>query len=166
MKTIPLTRGMVAIVDDADYEFVNQWKWCAHCCTGLFYAARNVRVNGKLRTLHMHRLLSGAASGQQVDHADRCTLNNQRANLRICDSSNNHANSGKSKNKSSRFKGVCWIKDKKKWRATIKLNHKTTFLGYFDSPEDAARAYDEAAQKTFGDFSLTNKRLNLFPATQ
>lgn len=158
---IPLTRGMVAVVSDEDYEFINQWKWCVHCCGGFFYAARNVRVNGRGKTLHMHRVLSGALPGQQVDHADRCTLNNQRSNLRICESSQNHANSGKSKGKTSKFKGVCWDRTKGKWKAATKKNGKSEFLGRFNSQEEAARAYDLVHQGRFGDFALTNEKLGL-----
>ncbi len=163
MKTIPLTRGMVAIVDDADYEFVNQWKWYALCCKNNFYAARSVQVSGRQKTLKMHRILAGAAEGQDVDHKDRCTLNNQRCNLRICNNSQNQANKGMLRNNTSGFKGVSFNKNTKRWRARLTYQGQHFALGYFDDKISAAQAYDVAAKKAFGDFSLTNERLNVFP---
>lgn len=165
MKTIPLSRGMVTIVDDADYEFVNQWKWFAHKSRNFFYAARNVTVNGRRTTLKMHTVLAGAALGQRVDHADRCTLNNQRSNLRICTPSQNTCNSSRVTTNRSGFKGVSWHNKHKKWRARLRHNGKEISLGYFDDKLEAAKAYDAAARNTYGEFSLTNERLNLFTST-
>ena len=156
MKTIPLTRGMVALVDDCDFEFLNQWKWMASCCRGVFYARRFIWVNRKNKGIFMHRLIAGAAPGQTVDHEDHCTLNNQRCNLRLCSITQNNGNQILRKTSTSVFKGV-YHHSQGKWAATI----KTKFLGLFETPALAAARYDQAAIETFGEFALTNKALGL-----
>lgn len=92
MKKIPLTQGHFAIVDDADYEWLNQWKWRAKKAAYLSYAARSVRVNGKTETVYMHRLIMDCPKGKEVDHANRVTFDNRRDNLRICERSENQKN--------------------------------------------------------------------------
>ena len=88
MKKIPLTQGQVALVDDADYEWLSRWKWCAMWCssTDSFYAVRHIRLpNGKWTTLRMHRAILGLERGdsRQVDHENHDTLDERRENLRI-----------------------------------------------------------------------------------
>ena len=163
MKTIPLTFGMVAVVDDADYDFVNQWKWHAKRDQGCYYAARSVTVNGKRKTLRLARILAGAAPGQLVDHIDRCTLNNQRANLRVCSQSQNLMNAKVYSRNTSGFKGVSWHQGRKRWRVRTRKDGKEKHWGYFASKEEAAHAYDRIAQAQFQDFALTNKALGLLP---
>lgn len=152
MKRIPLTRGMFALVDDADFELVNQFKWCAHKCRNTFYAARNVILpDGRSITQHMHRFLLTGVS--RIDHEDGNGLNNQRDNLRPATASQNGANRLKAVGEhSSLFKGVYWHKDSGKWMARI----KTIFLGKFKNEIDAAFAYDRAAKRHFGEFVKLN----------
>ena len=84
MKEIPLTKGMVALVDDCDFEFLNQWKWCASKSMGKFYAIRN--TSGiEHNTIKMHRVILSRMTDENfvyVDHANGFSLDNQRANLR------------------------------------------------------------------------------------
>ena len=84
MKEVPLTRGMVARVDDDDYARVAIHKYHADESRHTFYAARAERVNGKYRKIYMHREITGAPDGMEVDHWDWDGLNNTRANLRVC----------------------------------------------------------------------------------
>lgn len=149
MKQIPLTQGKFALVDDADFDWLNQWKWFAHKRKRIWYAARNARhPNGDRYTLSMHSLLLPEAA--LVDHWDGNGLNNQRHNVRAATQVQNSANAQKRANESG-FKGVDFHKDKR-WRA--RLNGK--FLGYFSSSEAAARAYDVAAKELFGEFARLN----------
>lgn len=162
MKEIPLTKGCVALVDDEDFEWLSQWKWYAHrgCGSGP-WAERNSspKDNGKRSPVLMHRQIMNAPLDRDVDHRDHCMLNNQKANLRVCTTAQNMANSRKSKGCSSRFKGVCWAKGHKKWRARIGVDGRLKHLGYFDEEVEAALAYNKEAIKTWKEFALPNNVL-------
>ena len=169
MKTIELTRGYVALVSDKDYKRVSQLKWCAseNFVNGKLwnvYAVRGFRVNGKCKTHLMHRFILGIEYSKvpAVDHyPDSSGLNNQRSNLRLATSTENHQNSKLRSDSTSGYKGATWDTAHHKWLANIKVNHKQMFLGYFTTPKEAALAYDKAARKHFGKFARTNKSLGL-----
>lgn len=157
-REIPLTQGKVAVVDDADYEWLMQWKW--HFRSMGYAGRRASKEAGGRALILMHRLITNAPSGLDVDHVDGNRLNNQRSNLRLCTRAQNMRNQRKTKRLvSSQFKGVSLYKPKK-WVAYIGLSrHKMHSLGYFHTELEAAHAYDAAARLHFGEFA----RLN-FPA--
>ena len=149
MKKIPLTQGKFAIVDDEDYPLLNRWSWFAHNERGYWYAVR--------KHVRMHRFILGAKKGQEVDHANGNGLDNRKSNIRICTISQNQANANlRQEQKTSQFKGVCWHKHSRKWRAQIKVNGEKIHLGCFLNEIDAARAYDVVARHYFGEFARTN----------
>jgi hypothetical protein len=159
MRTIPLTRNMVVVVSNADYNYLSQFKWHSHKKGNYYYATRYVSLgNGKSCLQTMHRLLTNPANGQEVDHKNGDTLNNCRSNLRLCNRSQNSANRKKLSNKTSSYKGVCLKKGCriKKWLSQIEVNGKNLILGYFENEVDAAKSYDKAARKYFGEFARTN----------
>ena len=158
MKTIELTQNQVALVDDEDFEWLNQWKWRAVWDSGThsFYAMRTApRVEGK-RSLGMHRLILGLGPGEMGDHEDHDTLNNQRYNLRRCTNAQNQANGRKRRDNTSGSRGVHWRKAVHKWVVQIKVSGRFIHLGYFDDITAAARAYDAAARQHFGEFACCN----------
>ncbi len=157
-KKIPLTQGQVALVDDEDFERLNQHKWCACKGHNTFYAARNTPPqNGKRRKVYMHRDILGLPEGVQTDHRYGRGLDNRRANLRPATNQQNHFNlCSQSKNKTSKYKGVSWHKGTQKWRAQIQYNGKVIYLGLFDNEIEAAKAYDCKAREMFGQFALLN----------
>jgi hypothetical protein len=140
MKKIQLTQGKFAIVDDADYEWLNQWKWyaCADCNT--YYAVRAAYKDGKQTTVQMHRqILSLKPSDpRQCDHRDGNGLNNRRKNLRIATHAQNQHNQKPQKGGTSIYKGVSWHRHTAKWCARIGVNGQAICLGYFDSEIEAA----------------------------
>jgi len=154
MKQIPLSQGKVAIVDDEDYETLSRHKW--HCGSK-GYAVRKERRG--LREVHvwMHREIMQPANDMQVDHVNGEKADNRRCNLRIATNSHNLCNRGANANNTSGFKGVTWKEHAGKWMAFINLHGKQKHLGYFDTAEDGARAYNEAAKKYHGVFARLNE---------
>jgi len=153
MKTIPLTQDQVALVDDEDYERLNAYKWFAAKHGHAFYAARR-GPNRRLVYAH-HEILGKPRPGFEVDHVDGISLNNQRFNLRWVTYSQNQMNQHRIRGR-SQYKGVHWIKKTEKWQVRIQLDGVRNHLGYFDSEEDAARAYDAASLHYFGEFARPN----------
>ena len=157
MKKISLTQGKFALVDDEDYEYINQWKWCYN--NG--YAVRGKYIgtlNGKEKTIivYMHRIINKTPDGLHTDHISMDRLNNQKNNLRDCTVSQNHMNLKSYKNSSSKFKGVNWDKNREKWYVKIIINKKHTYLGRFSCEIEAAKAYNKAATENFGEFAKLN----------
>ena len=162
-KAIPLTQGRFTIVDEADYEWLSQWKWYFSACgkNNGGYAVRKEylgRYNGRdlCKTILMHRLIIGAPDDVETDHWDRNKLNNRRYNLRLATHAQNSSNKSKTLSKtSSKYKGVTWYKPTQKWCAKI-YHGKTINLGYFLSEDEAALAYDEVAKEKQKMFSVPN----------
>lgn len=144
MKTITLTQNQVALVDDEDYDYLNQFKWSARWCPKIqgYYAKRSVAtLNGKQTTECMHRVIMATPKGLVVDHINHNTLDNQKANLRNV---THRKNISHRKNKSqcySQYTGVTWHKRSKKWQANIRVNGKTKFLGLFLTEIEGHNAY-------------------------
>ncbi len=162
MKKIPLTQGKFAIVDDDDFERLIQWKWYAtKDKSRCFYAVRSNNISIK-----MHRVILGAkgGDGKIADHINGNTLDNRKANLRFCTSSQNSQNRKKwARPKHSKYKGVTKSKRQRKydvnetWMARIKVKgKKRIYLGHYKSEVHAAIAYNEAATKYFGEFAKLN----------
>jgi hypothetical protein len=159
-RRIPLTQGKYAIVDPEDFERLSKHKWHAFKSKNTFYAERAVRV-GKVRkqvVIKMHREILKVPDGLLVDHKNHNGLDNRKANLRPATRAENSRNRRKFRKRKcrSRFKGVSWNKDRKKWSARILFNRDMKFIGYFDDEIEAAKAYDEAAKKYHREFAVLN----------
>jgi len=161
MKTIELTQGKVALVDDEDFEWLSQWSWAVEkdARSDTYYAARTgVKADGDRwqKRIKMHREIMNTPKGREVDHVDYDGINNQKYNLRNCTNQQNQGNQRPQKGRSSRFKGVSWNKLRQSWSAVIKRDYVRRFLGYFNCEIEAAKAYDEAAKTLHGDFAYLN----------
>lgn len=162
---VPLTKGKFTYIDEADYPMVSQRKWHAASSDGCWYAW--ARFGGKQES--MHRFLIGAIpKGMVVDHKDWDGLNNRRSNLRLATHGQNTHNRKHNSRKidsdpaKSRYRGVFfypyWTNPnlKKKWRAIIKSHGKNYNLGYYDTEEEAALAYNKKAIELHGEFAVLN----------
>lgn len=150
---LAMPRGVVAYVDEADIPVLVRHRWYRNA-NGYAYTLvkRGRREVGVL----MHRLILRAPTGVQVDHRDGNRLNNTRANLRLCNQSENSSNARKAAARSSRFKGVTCRRDRKGWRAEIMARGQRRRLGVFHTEEAAALAYDAAARELHGTFARLN----------
>lgn len=166
MREITLTRGAVAIVDDADYGWLSTWKWRAARQGEGWRAVRSVRAGEGKRggTILMHREILGLAKedASQCDHINHNPLDNRRANLRRCSGRENKQNQQPKKG-TSRFKGVSWCNRDSKWAVYIREPNpgksgigRRINLGLYHNERRAAEAYDYAALRLFGEFACLN----------
>lgn len=143
------------MVDDADFDWLNQWKW-AKSHKG--YAVRVTNKNGKCCKFIMHREILNPPPGMFVDHRFGDTLDNRRQNLRLCTNAENARNR---KQRSGRAlpKGVDWLPKRGRFQARIMVDYKSIHIGHFFTESEAEAAYDAAATKYFGEFARTNKNI-------
>ena len=155
-RSIELTRGYKTLVDDEDYDYLNQWNWFylkAFRSSDKFYAKANFVLNSKPKQLFLHRLIMNAPRHLDIDHINRNGLDNRKCNLRLCTTSQNCANKT-AFNKWSEYKGI--MKHRKAWVAAITVNNNRIYLGSFKTEIEAARAYNEKAKEFYGEFALLN----------
>ena len=160
---IKLTKGYVAVVDDCDADLAAQ-KWHVMVSARTAYAKRGF-WNGKGASAeYMHRVILGRLLGRDLrpeefcDHINGDGLNNCRNNLRVASPEQNSANHRLSRANTSGYKGVYQCKRTGKWKAHISEGGKTKGLGYFNTPEDAHRAYVEAALEKSGEYANAGGR--------
>lgn len=152
---VTLTQGFEATIDAADALAIGQYNWSISG-TDPQYANTNAVINGKRRSVGMHRFVVGIDS-PMVDHINGDGLDNRRANLRPCaGASQNAANKRRNGTNTSGFKGVRKRPFGTPWEASIGVDGVAHYLGRFPTPEAAARAYDRAAKMYFGEFARPN----------
>lgn len=151
MKYIPLTKGKQAIVDDEWFPILYLFNWHYQEESKGGYARKMITIDGKQKPLWMHRLIANCPQGMFVDHINHNKLDNRRENLRLVTVRENGMNREVSKTNKSGIKGVSYFR--KRWRAIIGRK----LIGYFDTKEEAAKAYNKAAKNLFGDYAKLNK---------
>jgi len=140
MKEILLTQGKIAIVDDEDFNRLNQFKWFAIRRGNKFHATRQIKTENGNRNFYMHHAVIGKPEkGHDVDHKDHNGLNNTKDNLRFVTRRQNSQNLDRG-NMTSKYPGVYWNKDKKKWRAGYSANRKRHHIGWYSREEEAFEA--------------------------
>jgi len=157
---IELTRGRRALVDEADWEWLNTFTWYAEWCsdTRSFRAARRSRCSedGPSRIILMARQILDAQPGQYCDHKNHDTEDDRRCNIRLCTRSENQYNHRIRPGGTSRHKGVYYDKSRQKWVAGIRYENQCVYLGRFDDEDEAGRARDRATIKCHGEFGVLN----------
>jgi hypothetical protein len=156
VRVIELTQGQSTIVDEEDFERLSAFKWWAQflqarrCFVVTGYVGNNIAIL-------MHRFIIGAQPGEITDHINLNPLDNRKTNLRKVTKRQNNLNMPllRSDNRSG-FRGVSWFKNDKKWAASIHFNNHKIHLGYFTTPEAAARAYDAGSKKYHEGFGPLN----------
>lgn len=156
MKTIQLTQGEVAIVDDEDYELLRSFNWRLQRNKRYSFAIRNDRLpDGRRTTIRMHHMVVCVGDGYVLNHRDGNGLNNQKSNLRVATKSQAQYTKRLQRSSKSGLKGVFWDSTKRKWRAEISANGKKIRLGYFCDRKEAYSAYCKASGKYHGEFGRT-----------
>lgn len=161
MKYIQLTQGKQTLVDDEDFEYLNQWKWAYekryNRAVRSVYIKGSGRKNQKNDTWLMHRLIMNVPANKYIDHINGNTLDNRKQNLRICTHAQNMLNKKQvATNNTSGFKGVSWNKHAGRWMSKINIHRKQLYIGLFDTKEEAALAYNKMALKLHGEFANVN----------
>lgn len=154
MSYIQLSGGTQTLIDDENIEMLSQWKW--HLNGG--YAVGYRKYNGKAEYIKMHRFILNAPLDSLVDHVNGDRLDNRIVNIRFCDRLQNSQNRKCRKNSTSGYKGVLVFKNAsfEGWQVRITVKGKKKFIGYFKEKILAAKAYDAAARKYFGEFARLN----------
>jgi hypothetical protein len=148
-----------ATVDTEDLPRLSIRRWYSEKRDTTIYASSNYYEDGKEKKIYMHTVVLGQPPvGMEIDHINGNGLDNRKENLRFCTHRQNcQARRKRNKNVTSKYKGVSWLKDSKKWRARIyHADGYREHLGYFESEIEAAKAYDKAALELFGDFATCN----------
>lgn len=152
------TRGNFEVFfDEEDRDIIDSYTWRIKTKkrSQNNYVACNIWIDEKRTVRYLHQLI--LPNVKFVDHINRNSLDNRRCNLREVSRIENYRNAKKrSKKSTSKFKGVYWHKMVKRWYANICIDYKSIYLGCFLLEIDAAKAYNEAAIKYFGEFAVLN----------
>lgn len=151
MREIPLTRGLVALVDAGDFDWLNQWKWTPSGA----YVIR--RAKGEQRPIYMHRVIMAPGEGLVVDHINKNGRDNRRANLRVCTARDNVACSLR-KPSATGYRGVYFDgrRTSNPYRVQLTVRGQTINAGVFAKADEAARHYDALARTHNGEFAVLN----------
>lgn len=145
------------LFDKDDYDLIKDYCWCIHregktLINGDMSSRYYVVASSHKKKIRLHRLIMDVLDKPDlmVDHINGDGLDNRKSNLRVCSCEQNNYN-----RKSNKYKGV--LKVNKRWRAIISWHNNHYHLGYFDTPEEAAEAYNKKAIELFGEFAYLNK---------
>jgi hypothetical protein len=151
MKKIFLNNKCFTLVDDEDFDSLNQFNWFV--VNG--YARRQKKIKGVPIRIYLHRVVTNCPDNFCVDHINGNRLDNRKENLRICTKADNQKHSKLIiKTNTSGFRGI--VPQKNRWRARISLDNKTRHIGYYDTKQEAAKAYNKIAREYYKEFATLN----------
>jgi hypothetical protein len=156
-RRIPLGDGKYVVVDAEDYYRFGCFRWSDLGGSRNIYAARTIRdKKGKIRLVALHKEIMKPPRRRVVDHRNGNSQDDRRANLRTATYLQNSCNRGKKRNATSKYIGVSFEKQTKKWGVTIKYRGKHIRIGRFKTEIEGALAYDRAALKYRGEYARLN----------
>jgi len=156
MKELQVSNG-ITLVDDDVFEWASKFHWCISSKGDVQRSGSPDLVTKKRKTMILHRLVNKTPVDLHTDHINGNRQDNRRCNLRTVTRQQNHQNSRPQKGRSSKYKGVGWDCQAKKWKAYIKIGDKLKNLGRYKSQIRAARVYNRAALENFGEYAWLNK---------
>jgi len=164
MKTIKLTQGKYTLVDDEEFDKLNQYKWHAEKAPYTYYAVRSVGSHAARKRIRMSRFIMNAPEKMYVDHINHDGLDNRKENLRICTHAENSRNKKSHIDGSSEYLGVSHRRYFKKngnyserWVTEIMFCNKRIYIGRYRNEIDAALSYNQKAVELFGEFANLNE---------
>lgn len=163
MKRVPLACGRFSLVDDEDFDRISSRRWISIQTSPRSETRYATRSSGG-KTVYMHHEIIGEVG--RTDHKDGNGLNNQRNNLRPCSQTQNNANSRTRNDNTSGFRGVSYSPKRGKYEARVVAGGKIHWLGYFVTPEEAARAYGDKANEIFGEFARRSDHADILQLAQ
>lgn len=120
------------------------------------YREISIKIAGKQHHISEHRLAWLLTHGEwprlHIDHINGVKDDNRLANLRLATKAQNQANTGRYRNNTSGYRGVSRSSQCHRWRASIKVSGRSRTIGYFETKEQAAQAYEIAARAAFGEY--------------
>jgi hypothetical protein len=157
-RRIKLTRGKYAIVDVEDFERLNKYKWhCTHCGYAKTAVPNKSDKGPRQIPVSMHKLICPAPDGMIIDHINRNSLDNRKANLRAATQKQNVWNRKFKRTKGrTRYNGIRWDKNKEKWQVRLTINGRRESFGYYADEIEAAKAFDRVAKKYRGEYAFLN----------
>lgn len=153
LKVNSLKHGeKIILIDEDDYYKLKLKKPYLSLVNNYFYGY----IYYDNKNIAIHRLVTDCPRGMIVDHINHNTLDNRKENLRICTHQENMRNSFKNKNLTSKYKGVSWHKDKKRYRVQLTIDGKCKEFGLFKNEIDAAKKYNQLVSSIYGEFAVLN----------
>ena len=153
MREIELVNGGAVIVDGEWFVVLNKWSWHLN---NKGYAVRRIGPRKQKQTIYMHRYICMVPDAYQVDHINNNPLDCREDNLRIVLPEKNYYNRPPQANNTSGYKGVCYDKMRGKYMASISCKGHQRSLGRYNTPEEAAEAYNKAAIELHGEYAWLN----------
>jgi len=141
-----------ALVSAGDYDKVKVRRW-SKCSQG-YVVSYYKSPEGKETKIRLHHIILPPTDNKIIDHINRNKLDNRRENLRLATYSQNGMNRGVNVGSTTGFKGA--IKESGKYVSKIKIDGRSVYIGTFNTPEDAAKAYNVMAEAHFGEFAHLN----------
>jgi hypothetical protein len=163
MKRLPLSQGLWALIDDCDLAWAARHKWTAQRGARTYYAIRSVGGRRGRRRLFLHEEIARhlwpaeQRAGKRIDFVNRDGLDCRRANLRLASRAQDMANKAPYRNNTTGYKGVSYMPRRNRYQAHIRVNGQARYLGYYHTAEEAAAAYDDAAERVQGEFAWLNR---------
>lgn len=152
---LPLPKGRATLVDAWLMPHLMEFKW--RQAPNGYIRAHGAMKQGKRKHIALHRIINSTPQGLSTDHRNGFRFDNRASNLRSCTTMQNGGNRKKQANTISKYKGVCFIKENCKWRAYIGFcGTDKTSLGTFETENEAALAYNNAALARYGEFARLN----------